>query len=102
MTFTSTVSLISESNFLLSVTCSGLSADSLALYLALESARLLRLDKEVTEALIESITSSDKLRLTYIHINYVFLIEINSNRLHTLIDVVIIVREYIQSLYSSH
>ena len=65
MMFTSAVSLISESDFLLRVTCSGLSADSLALYLALESARLLRLDKEATEALIESISSSDKLRLTY-------------------------------------
>ena len=63
---TSTVSLISESDFLLKVTCNGLLADTTALYLALESARLLRLDKEATEALIESTSSLDKLRWTYI------------------------------------
>ena len=63
---TSTVSLISESDFLLKVTCNGLLADTTALYLALESARLLRLDKEATEALIKSTSSLDKLRWTYI------------------------------------
>ena len=63
---TSTVSLISESDFLLKVTCNGLLADTTALYLALESARLLRLDKEATEALIESTSLLDKLRWTYI------------------------------------
>ena len=64
-TRTSAVSLISESDFLLRVTCSGFSADSVTLYLALGSARLLRLDREATEVLIQSISSSDKLRLTY-------------------------------------
>ena len=63
---TSTVSLISESDFLLKVTCNGLLADTTALYLALESARLLRLDKEATEALVESTSSLDKLRWIYI------------------------------------
>lgn len=59
--------MISESDFLLKVTCSGLSADNMVLYFTLESARLPRLDKAATETLIDSISSSDRLRLTYVH-----------------------------------
>ena len=43
------MSLMMVSEVLLSVTCSGLVADIVTAYLALESARLPRLDSEVVE-----------------------------------------------------
>ena len=52
------------SDFLLSVTCSGVSADIVAAYLALVSARLPRLDSEVVEPFLNKSSSLVRLRLS--------------------------------------
>ena len=64
-TQTSTTSLMRVSDFLLSVTCSGVSADMVAAYLALASARLPRLDSEVVEPLLNKSSSLVRLRFSY-------------------------------------